>query len=1470
MRGAIAMFPLFIRVRRHVGRQGIEETGSGKKSNAGGEVIPSPMTTPRPFLLLFACVLLFSVATAPVPARAAVSLAEMARIEAVDVLPNENTLTLFQGYLSLGLLPDAASQLEQRIRTGIFPEAEAAPLFDALVAAQSRFDDPERLVAICETAIRSGARTPQVLYIYGAALRRVPGRLGEASAVLSRVEPRSSHHLLALYSLGQIAATRGDVAPAEKLFRRVEQGVGDPGGGGQLARRAARSRAEVLLPAGRGAEAAPVFEALLRKEKDPLDRIGLTVAGTDPVAALELLPAGMISGRPLKERIQFLLLFGGLARESGRYALAVERLTGAEKELEEALSSAVPPPPMSPDRSETMESLQLQIDRLWSLRQGMVYTDPILEQEVKADALELLTGLLLADWTISRAAAETKQPGVRFLTAAQIGEILRRIEEVDLGGGGADRMVDRYRYIARLKESQREIHRLRERIREPRHAAAAGVGSDRAGNASLLLSDLGLYMKELGTIRSVTPEMRKLSRNDSDIVWKQKRPGEAGGPLLQAIRETVAYVDGRMERLLSTVNTLEKGERAVAWERRKPELVALRAVVLRQLGDALIAEARRLRQVPGEKARKESFAALERAVSLLSGGRLAPKDAAALAVQAGSLLAEGSGRWEPYPGWGAAEREREMIARILPLLPEEAPSATRREESLYLQAALRLAVKDPGAGSAARKFLGKYPASPLSAEIGLRLGHEALLAGDTGAAVARYRAAAETGDPEASAVARYMLARVRFRGRDVDGTVRELSPPLSDPSFPCGELSPFEQEVMALSVLAWEELPPEKLEPYPPVKAGTCGGKVLLAALWEGEKKRGEAARAAKVRDVAMRRFPSEEYAAALEMKAVDALLRAGRDREALARALKLRGSYGPGSAWARSQKAPVRERTAAELAEMLKTLSEKKFDEGIRSGDRSAMAAAAAVMEEYFATRGGETSGEDGELRLKWAIALLRLGDREGGVLLLEELVGEQRGDATGERAEVLYAETMIAGYERKESTAEDAEDAALLLLGEHPSEKSVSLALRASSAFLGGGEYGRARRLAEEVEGSRFATREILAQARLIHAEAALFAGELAAARSNADLMLADPSTAGDPGTASRARDLYLLSSLKEADGKVSAGDPEGAADILDGLSLRFPADPEAPVYILRATRLHAQSGNTEGAIRSGLRFLREYPRREEAAEAVAVVGPLLETRKEFAMAGDLYEGVAGSFPKSGTAPRILFHAARLAEVHGPPEAAERRFSAYRARYADPAWMWNYATLSVGLAAWQRGESKTSIPLMGEGLRKVDAGTGDGSPQELAVLAARARIAIGENWAGQFRTARLVIPLEKSLATKDRLFRQALGAFAKAESEAPLELSLQASQLSGDLFTEYGKAVLASQRPKGLEGSDREGYEEALKARAKSFFERSVERYAGALERLEKERGASDLAGPIRTRLGTAKALLESTLSTKEGKAE
>jgi tetratricopeptide (TPR) repeat protein len=1458
------------------------------RSSSNREAAFSPGVAGHPFFSVVACAVLLLIPILTPLARAGVSLTEMARREAYVKAADVETRSLFRGYMSLGLFPEAAALLERRVRLGLFPAEAAAPLFEEVVAAQGLYPDPGRLVLVAETAIRNGARTPLILYTCGTGLRGTPGRAGDASAFLAQAGTEGPYGNLAMYSLGQIAAERVDVPKALELFRRVEEVSGGLEGGSLLAKRAARSRAELLLAGGNGPEAAKIFQTLLRNGNSPLDRIGSAAAGEEPVQALEQLPAEIIAGSPLGERVRFLLLLGGLAREQGRYGTAIDALTRAGKELEDALGSASPPSSEETGRSGNVESLRLQLEILRVNRQSLSSLEAAGAYLPRSGVVELLVGLLFADRTVSLAVADTQPPGdLRFLSSGEVGEIIRWIEEVTLGGVEVDRLVeqlaatfdtlqnlghpiDRYRRLTRLEKGQEEIHLLRERIRERREAAITTVGSARDVEAPLLLRDVGLFLEELEGIRSTAQEIREFTEQYFDILRKKKERAEGSAdPVDRAVREAIAYADGRMTALLPVVRELEEMERTAAWSRKIPGLNALRQATGRQLADTLVRQARAMRQGAGEAERERSLHAIGRAVSLLSDGHLAPEDVPEVAVRIGSVLAEGKGRWEQFPGRKADEKEREMIVRILPLLRREGPSDARREEGLYLDSVLRMAVKDPGAGRAAREYLERYPASPLSAGIGVRLGHEALLAGDTAGAVARYGAAAGSGNPEASQVARYMLAWVGFQSGNVDGALRELSPLLSDPMFPCGEPSDFEREAVALAVRAWKDASPERLDSYPPVVGGTCGGKTLLAALWEAEERRGEAMRSAAVRDIAARRFPTDDRAAALEMQAVEALLQAGQEAEAVSRALTLRDRYGPESAWAKSRSAPVAERTRREMAGMCNALAERKFDEGIRSGSRQAHATAAAMMEEYFRVRGEEPGDDDGERILKWAIALLGSGDREGGILLLEELAGEHRDDATGERAALLYAETMVAGYERKESTAEDAEDAALLLLHEQPSGKSVAIGLRASSSFLAAGDFERADSMAGEVSRSAAATPSEAAQANLIRAEAALFEGDLADAREKASLVLAGGAGETGSGSATRAKDLYLLSTLKEIDGMVVSGEPAGAASALEDLAGRFPGAPEVPMYLLRAMRLYAQGGDAEGAIRAGFRFLGEFPRREETTEVAGVIGPLLEERGEFARAGGLYEEVADRFPKNGVAPRFLFHAARIAEEHGPSGAAGRRFSSFRSRYAAPVWMWTYSTLSLGLEGWSREKSKQSIRLMEEGLRKMASGMEDEGSGELAELAGKVRIAIGENWADQFRKTRLVVPLEKSLAIKDRFFRQALVAFEKAAEESPLEGAIQADLLSGDLFGEYGRAILDSQRPKGLKGGDREEYEEALGTRARSYFERSVDWYAGALGRIEEEDGPSDLAIPIRKRLETAQALLEGAVPVMEGRA-
>jgi len=1458
------------------------------RSPSGRETVPLSISSGRSLVNILAAVLLVAIVSVDCPAGAAVSLVEMARLSAADRADAEQILALFHGYASLGLRAEAVSYLERNLHLARLNRETATPLFEEAVAEQLRWQAPGTLIELCEAAIRNGSRTPPILYSYGTALRQA-GRLSDAAEILAQVPPESPWFPFALYALGQVAVEEGGWDSALEDFRRVRTAVARRPNEARLARRAALSEAELLLTMGRTAEARQLQEEIRGEEENPLVSLSLAAAVREERESGEIVsPEESVGGRPVRERILYFLLRGGLERDRGMFGRAIGYLARAEEDLAEATGSTTPPATEMFAQYEETEMLTRQIEAHQVIRRILSFPVPGEDPEAVRDRVaELLVGLLFMDHTIARArenlAGDPPAPEVPYLASPQIALVFRKIEEIFLGGVEVDRLVEdlgkkvdvlqnlahpirRYRLMTKLEKSQEEVRGIKERVRMRREAAIAGIEAGRRTSLSVLLTEVGRFLEELEEIRTSSSELREFTRTHFNIFRRRDEGGVLPPDTIrEMVRDALAFDGERFESLLPSVKALEERARVLSWEREKQELRSLRPVISRQMSDALVAQARSLRTGATPDSRREGWAALRRAMGYLQGDLLSPGDRIECAIHIGSLLTEGAGRWESFPGSAAGDPETEVIGSLLPLLESGAESGGRREEASYLLALLRITKGDRRGWDLAKAFLRKFPRSPYAGHLAVRLGHRALLEGRLPEAAGLYRKAADGPAPEAAGIARFLLGWAEFAGGDARGATRELAVLLSDPSFPCGEPDPLQQEILALSVRAWREIPLDALGSYPPVAEGGCGAKHLLASLGEEEKTRGEPVRAAAVYDLLARRLEGDQAALSYEKMSVEELLRAGKEDRAFERTLHLAEKYGPGSAWAMSQPPPARERAREELAEMLKSLSERKFEEGLRSGESSAMRSAKAGMERFFAIREGDRSEEDTEFKLKWAIASLKAGDRASGIDILEELAGNDAG-SVGERAGILYAETMIAGYERDRENAEGAEASALLLLGRFPSEKAVSLAQRAAAAFLGAEQYDRAARVAEEIEQSGAASRRNSLQARLIRAESSAFLGDLASARRIADSILSEGSAEADAESGERARDLYLLASLKEVEAKSSNREFVVAARILEELEERFPKTPEAPSFGLRAMRLYRLGDDMEAVSRTGEHFLETYPRREEAVEIAGILGPYRIEREEFARAADLYATVAERFPGNAQAPGYLFLAARISEEHGDSDGARKRYSAYRARYSNPRWMTIHSILSLGVLAAKGGESRTAIREMEEGIRRLGDGVEKDAPREFFRLAGQARIAVGEHWAEQFRNLKLVAPLERNLALKDKFFQRALALFDQASAEAPLEEAIDASLRSGDLYVEFGRSILDSQRPNGLEGEEREGYEKALKERSRSFFERAQDWYAGALERLVEEQGPADLGMAIRKRIEETRELHAGVLPGEE----
>ncbi|HSG06429.1 MAG TPA: hypothetical protein VLB09_08530, partial [Nitrospiria bacterium] len=526
-----------------------------------------------------------------------------------------------------------------------------------------------------------------------------------ASANFAQIGQGTPFFPYALYAMGQIAAEEGRYDQALALFRRLTEviGQGMPNGD-SLNKRVKRSLAEVLLVSGRPGEAASIFDSL-NTTKDPLAKVGWATAHPAQKTIDDGLPSEMTALWPVRKRIYLSMLRGGLARERGEFARAVDHLIRAEEDLDASLVLTTFPTTEIFEGYENADLLDRQIEAHRHLRRSLASIKPGEgEEAVRERIVDLFIGLLFLDHSIARAQGLMPRvgsmPEVRFLSGKQVEEIIRRVEEASLDGFEVERLVeelskkvdifqnlahpiDRYRLLTKMEKSLEEIQEIKERIVERREKTIAGVKAAEATALSPLLTDMGKFLKELDEVRSVTKEMREFTIAHFNILKEGGKTKETSWERLQKkAGEALTFDNDRFTSLLPSVKALEERARVLSWERKKQELAALRTVVARQLVDALLAHARHLKSERSISAEREAWEALDRAVSYLKGNRLSARDKAECAVHIASFLAEGNGRWELYPGRTLGEKEKESIAGILPLLKAGAQSGDRREEAM--------------------------------------------------------------------------------------------------------------------------------------------------------------------------------------------------------------------------------------------------------------------------------------------------------------------------------------------------------------------------------------------------------------------------------------------------------------------------------------------------------------------------------------------------------------------------------------------------------------------------------------------------------------------------------------------------------------------------------------------------------------------------------------------------------------------
>jgi tetratricopeptide (TPR) repeat protein len=253
-------------------------------------------------------------------------------------------------------------------------------------------------------------------------------------------------------------------------------------------------------------------------------------------------------------------------------------------------------------------------------------------------------------------------------------------------------------------------------------------------------------------------------------------------------------------------------------------------------------------------------------------------------------------------------------------------------------------------------------------------------------------------------------------------------------------------------------------------------------------------------------------------------------------------------------------------------------------------------------------------------------------------------------------------------------------------------------------------------------------------------------------------------------------------------------GAAGVLESFRQAHPEHELQRDATKQMAFVRKQEGNPTGAAEEYERVAAEAKEPEARREALLVAGELYEGAKALDRALSVYLGYVSQFAEPvETAVETRF---KIAEIQ-------------KARNDDAGYQ----------------EQLREIV-------KIDAAAGDGRSARIRYLAAKSALVLTEDSYRRFDEVKLVQPLERNLQEKQRRMDEALAAFGRLVDYEVADVTSAATYYMAEIYAEFSRALLGSQRPNDLDPAGLAEYVSALEGEAVPFEERAIEVHEKNLE--------------------------------------
>jgi cellulose synthase operon protein C len=246
-------------------------------------------------------------------------------------------------------------------------------------------------------------------------------------------------------------------------------------------------------------------------------------------------------------------------------------------------------------------------------------------------------------------------------------------------------------------------------------------------------------------------------------------------------------------------------------------------------------------------------------------------------------------------------------------------------------------------------------------------------------------------------------------------------------------------------------------------------------------------------------------------------------------------------------------------------------------------------------------------------------------------------------------------------------------------------------------------------------------------------------------------------------------------------------------------------------------------KGAISKLLQFRQQYPdepltRRvpEDLVKAYLATGQSIKAAKELEKDSALKQ--------NGEDKRAAFwQAIELYEKAGTKQQIITSLKQYIDKFPSPMEQATEARQKLADISGKMGDSSDRRYWLSEIIKQDSSHKSESTPRT-RYLAAKASLELAKPMMAAFKRVKLVEPLKVNLKRKKQKMQDAVDAYTRAANYGIAEVTTASVYWLGEIYNDFSKELMGSERPPGLSGEELEQYNILLEEQAYPFEEKSI----------------------------------------------